>query len=49
MTDFWVCVFFINLSKGCIDEVLKYLEESKKQVIIAKGALEKIIKAIDSA
>lgn len=32
---------------GGKEEVLKYLEESKKQVVIAKDALEKIIKALD--
>jgi Ca2+ transporting ATPase len=31
---------------GGKEEVLKYLEESKKQVIIAKDALEKIIKTL---
>jgi len=31
---------------GGKEEVLKYLEESKKQVIIAKDALEKIIKVL---
>lgn len=32
---------------GGKDEVLKYLEEAKKQVILARGALEKIIKALE--
>jgi Ca2+ transporting ATPase len=32
---------------GGKDEVLKYLEEAKKQVVIARGSLEKIIKVID--
>jgi len=32
---------------GGKDEVFKYLEEAKKQVVQARGALEKIIKALD--
>ena len=32
---------------GGKDEVLKYLNESKKQVIQAKNALEKIMDALD--
>lgn len=32
---------------GGKDEVLKYLEEAKKQVVLAKGALEKIMDALD--
>ena len=34
---------------GGKDEVLKYLEESKKQVILAEKALKRIIETIDSA
>jgi hypothetical protein len=34
---------------GGKDEVLKYLDEAQKQVITARGALEKILKAIESA
>lgn len=34
---------------GGKDEVLKYLEEAKKQVFLARGALEKILAAIESA
>lgn len=34
---------------GGKDEVLKYLDEAQKQVILARGALEKILKAIESA
>jgi len=32
---------------GGKDEVLKYLEEAKKQVVIARSSLEKIIRVID--
>jgi len=32
---------------GGKDEVLKYLEESKRQVVLAISALEKIMKAVE--
>ena len=32
---------------GGKDEVLKYLNESQKQVILAKSALEKILECLD--
>lgn len=34
---------------GGKDEVLKYLEEAKIQVVLARNSLEKIIKVLDTA